>query len=181
MDGVFKNKGWAQLFALVFGFSYLVSGIAAFFFSEGLTGGEADDKLIFFHTNYLHATLHTALGVAWMVSSRTEASALRVNFLFGTALLVLAALGFAGLDLMHTFLNVQGSFSAENFLHLGNGLLALYFGRARERHRRILRRQGYVKADSPGHVHTFADRGDIRVLALNVHAPAGFDLRLEAD
>lgn len=132
MDRAFKNKGWAQLFALVFGASYFASGIAAFFFSEGLTGGGPDDKLIFFHTNYLHATLHAALGLAWIVSSRAEASALRVNFLFGSVLLVFAVLGFAGIDLMHTFLNVQGPSSAENFLHLGNGLLALFFGRTSE-------------------------------------------------
>ena len=33
----------------------------------------------------------------------------------------------------------------------------------------------------PGVTHTFANRGDTRVRMLNVHAPAGFDLRLEAD
>lgn len=33
----------------------------------------------------------------------------------------------------------------------------------------------------PGLEHTFANRGDVEVRALNIHAPAGFDLRLEAD
>jgi mannose-6-phosphate isomerase-like protein (cupin superfamily) len=32
----------------------------------------------------------------------------------------------------------------------------------------------------PGVEHTFANRGDESVRMLNVHAPAGFDLRLEA-
>ncbi len=32
----------------------------------------------------------------------------------------------------------------------------------------------------PGIPHTFANRGDAVVRMLNVHAPAGFDLRLEA-
>lgn len=33
----------------------------------------------------------------------------------------------------------------------------------------------------PGVSHTFANRGDAVVRCINVHAPAGFDLRLEAD
>ena len=33
----------------------------------------------------------------------------------------------------------------------------------------------------PGNDHTFANRGDALVRVINVHAPAGFDLRLEAD
>jgi mannose-6-phosphate isomerase-like protein (cupin superfamily) len=33
----------------------------------------------------------------------------------------------------------------------------------------------------PGVPHTFANRGDGPVRMINVHAPAGFDLRLEAD
>lgn len=33
----------------------------------------------------------------------------------------------------------------------------------------------------PGLEHTFANRGDEQVRLVNVHAPAGFDLRLEAD
>jgi mannose-6-phosphate isomerase-like protein (cupin superfamily) len=33
----------------------------------------------------------------------------------------------------------------------------------------------------PGITHTFSNRGDLPVRMLNIHAPAGFDLRLEAD
>ena len=33
----------------------------------------------------------------------------------------------------------------------------------------------------PGVEHTFANRGDVEARVVNVHAPAGFDLRLEAD
>jgi mannose-6-phosphate isomerase-like protein (cupin superfamily) len=33
----------------------------------------------------------------------------------------------------------------------------------------------------PGVLHTFANRGDALVRMANIHAPAGFDLRLEAD
>jgi len=33
----------------------------------------------------------------------------------------------------------------------------------------------------PGLEHTFANNGDFLVRMINIHAPAGFDLRLEAD
>ena len=33
----------------------------------------------------------------------------------------------------------------------------------------------------PGLEHTFANRGGVEARVINVHAPAGFDLRLEAD
>jgi mannose-6-phosphate isomerase-like protein (cupin superfamily) len=33
----------------------------------------------------------------------------------------------------------------------------------------------------PGVAHTFANRGDEILRMLNIHAPAGFDLRLQAD
>ena len=33
----------------------------------------------------------------------------------------------------------------------------------------------------PGLEHTFANNGDVEVRAVNVHAPAGFDIRLESD
>jgi mannose-6-phosphate isomerase-like protein (cupin superfamily) len=33
----------------------------------------------------------------------------------------------------------------------------------------------------PGLRHTFANRGDVVARMLNIHAPAGFDLRLEED
>ncbi len=124
-----------QLFALLFGIGYFVSGIGAYFFSDGLTGGTADDKLIFFRTNYIHAIVHLVLGVGWLAASRTVAMARSANLLFGVVLLLVALLGFTGIDLMHTFINVGGSLDADNFLHLGSGLLALYFGKVdSERH-----------------------------------------------
>lgn len=119
-----------QVFALLFGIGYFVSGIGAYLFSDGLTGGTADDKLIFFRTNYIHAIVHLLLGVGWLAASRTTEMARTINLLFGVVLLLVALLGFTGIDLMHTFINVGGSLDADNFLHLGSGLLALYYGTA---------------------------------------------------
>ncbi|MFN2525778.1 MAG: DUF4383 domain-containing protein [Actinomycetota bacterium] len=120
-----------QVFALLFGIGYLISGIGAFFYSDGLTGGSPDDKLLFFRTNYLHAIVHFVLGVGWLAASRTAAAAKSVNLLFGAILVVVALLGFAGLDFMHTFINAgDDPMDPENFLHLATGLLALYYGTA---------------------------------------------------
>jgi mannose-6-phosphate isomerase-like protein (cupin superfamily) len=41
--------------------------------------------------------------------------------------------------------------------------------------------QGTFVLVPPGTPHTFANRGDAPARAVNVHAPAGFDLRLEGD
>ena len=44
----------------------------------------------------------------------------------------------------------------------------------------VVARAGTFVLVPPGVVHTFANRGDAVVRVLNVHAPAGFDLRLQA-
>lgn len=120
-----------QVFALVFGVGYLISGIAAFFYSDGLTGGSPDDKLLFFRTNYVHAIVHLGLGLGWLLAYRSAALTKTINLLFGGVLLVVAALGFAGLDFMHTLINAgDDPMDVENFLHLGTGLLSLYYGTA---------------------------------------------------
>lgn len=70
------------------------------------------------------------LGVGWLASSRTAAAAKGVNTLFGVVLLLVALLGFTGIDLVHTLLNITESTDPDNFLHLVTGGLALYFGTA---------------------------------------------------
>ncbi len=118
-----------QVFALLFGVGYLISGIGAFFYSDGLTGGSPDDKLLFFRTNYIHAIVHLVLGAGWLAASREPAAAKTANLLFGVVLLLVAVLGFMGLDLMHTLINAGGEATdPENFLHLATALLALYYG-----------------------------------------------------
>ena len=43
-------------------------------------------------------------------------------------LLLVAVLGFTGIDLVHTLLNITESTDPDNFLHLVTGGIALYFG-----------------------------------------------------
>lgn len=119
-----------QTFALVFGVIYLLVGIAGFFVAKKFTGGSPDDKLILFPVNHLHNIVHLAIGAMWIAGSRTAASAKQMNTLIGVAYLLVALLGFLGLEFMQDLLNIHGSGSADNFLHLASGALALYFGTA---------------------------------------------------
>ena len=118
----------AQTFALVFGAVYALVGVLGFFVAKGVTGGSVDDKLILFPVNHLHNVVHLGIGAVWLIASRTHAAAKGVNTAIGAVYLLVALLGFTGIDLMHTLLNIHGSGDADNFLHVASGALALYFG-----------------------------------------------------
>ena len=125
-----SDKAPAQTFALAFGAVYLLVGIAGFFVAEEFTGGSPEDKLILFPVNHLHNIVHLAIGAFLLVSARTLAAAKQANTIIGVAYLLVALLGFLGLEFMSDLLNINGSGSADNFLHLASGALALYFGTA---------------------------------------------------
>jgi zinc transporter ZupT len=128
MAGGTKTAG--QTFAMVFGLVYLLVGIAGFFVASEFTGGSTDDKLILFPVNHLHNIVHLAIGALLLAGSRTAAQAKSMNMLVGIVLLLVAVLGFLGLEFMEDLLNIHGSGSADNWLHLATGALALYFGTA---------------------------------------------------
>ena len=123
-----STKTPGQLYALVIGAVYLLVGVVGFFVASEFTEGSADDKLIIFRLNHLHNLVHIVLGVGWLAASRTAAAAKTVNTLFGVVLLLVAVLGFTGIDLVHTLLNITESTDPDNFLHLVTGGIALYFG-----------------------------------------------------
>lgn len=129
--GTTKTPG--QLYALVIGVVYLLVGIVGFFVASEFTKGAADDKLIIFRLNHLHNLIHIVLGIGWLAASRTAALAKTVNTLFGAVLILVAILGFTGIDLVHTLFNITESTDPDNFLHLVTGGLALYFGTADDR------------------------------------------------
>ncbi|MGH2699062.1 MAG: DUF4383 domain-containing protein [Actinomycetota bacterium] len=120
----------AQMFALVFGAVYVLVGILGLFVAEQLTGGSVDDKLIIFPVNHLHNIVHLAVGGLWLAASARHDIAKGVNTLIGVVYLLVAALGFTGIELVHTLLNIEGAGSADNFLHLVSGAASLYFGTA---------------------------------------------------
>ena len=123
-----STKTPGQLYALVIGAVYLLVGVVGFFVASQFTEGSADDKLIIFRLNHLHNLVHIVLGVGWLAASRTAAAAKSVNTLFGVVLLLVAVLGFTGIDLVHTLFNITESTDPDNFLHLVTGGIALYFG-----------------------------------------------------
>lgn len=119
-----------QVFALAFGAVYVLVGILGFFVADGLTGGSVSDKLILFPVNHLHNVVHLAVGALWLIGSRTPVAAKNINTLIGVVYLLVAVLGFTGMELMQTLLNIHSSGDADNFLHLISGAAALYFGTA---------------------------------------------------
>lgn len=123
-------KSPAQMFALVFGAVYALVGVLGFFVAKEFTGGSVDDKLILFPVNHLHNIVHLGIGAAWLVASRTHAMAKSVNAAIGAVYLLVALLGFTGIDIMQTLLNIHTPGDADNFLHVVSGALALYFGTA---------------------------------------------------
>jgi hypothetical protein len=98
-----------QLYALVIGAIYLLVGVVGFFFASEFTEGSSDDQFIILRLNHLHNLVHVALGVGWLAASRAASAAKSVNTLFGIVLLLVAILGFTGVDLMHTLLNITES------------------------------------------------------------------------
>ena len=119
-----------QTFALVFGVVYVLAGVVGLFAADGLIGGSEDDKAILFPVNHLHNIVHFAVGGLFLWGARTATAAKQANMVIGVTYLLVAILGFLGLEFMSDLLNINGSGSADNFLHLGTAALALYFATA---------------------------------------------------
>lgn len=123
-----------QIVALALGVVYTMIGFVGF----GVTGFDQwasqifTEKLLLFPVNPLHNVVHIGLGLIWMVSSSRVASAKRTNTALGLVLIGVAGLGFLGVI---KFLAIEGSGSADNYLHLATGLVALYFGTLGSRER----------------------------------------------
>jgi hypothetical protein len=121
----------AQLFALIFGVVYLLVGIVGFFMTGFDNFAEKDPaKVVVFSVNPLHNVVHILIGVVWIAASRTAAAARAANLGIGIAYLALAAIGLLELNALGFLANN----TADNWLHLVTGLLAVLFGtRAAER------------------------------------------------
>jgi hypothetical protein len=116
----------AQRFALVFGLTYLVVGVAGF----AVTGfsdfaGMHHDKLLVFSVNPAHNLIHLAMGLAWLAAAPHHRPAKAANLVFGVVLGLVTVLGL--LDGMGV-LGMSGLADPDNFLHLATATLALYFG-----------------------------------------------------
>ena len=116
------------MFALAFGVVYLALGLIGFAFT-GLENfaAESNDKLLVFAINPLHNIAHIGVGALFLAGSRSHAAAKSVNLMIGVVYLLLGVLGLAGGVIVEDLLNNN---SADTFLHLGTGALAIYFGTA---------------------------------------------------
>ena len=117
----------AQMFGLVFGAVYVLIGIGGFFVADQVTGGQASDKLILFPVNHVHNVVHLVIGGALLFGSSRADMAPKVNLVVGITYAVVAVLGFVNV-ITPELINDRGV--ADDFLHLGTAILAIYFGSA---------------------------------------------------
>ena len=111
----------ARQFAIVFGAVYVLVGVLGLILPSPLLG--------IFGVNLLHDIVHLAIGGLWLFSAFVAPmgpdSARKTSQLIGVVYLLVAILGFVLPDLMSQLLVIN---MADNFLHLGTAVLALYIG-----------------------------------------------------
>lgn len=119
----------AQIFALVFGVVYLIMGIIGFAVTgfDGFAAQTYDEQLLIFPVNPLHNVVHVLLGAVWLWAAGDHRQARSVNLILGIVLILVAILGLTG---VLKFLAIKDAGSADNYLHLATGALAIYFGTA---------------------------------------------------
>jgi len=118
-----------QTFSLVFGLVYLIIGVAGFTVTgfDDFAAGPVDGTLIIFGLNPLHNIVHILIGGAWVLSSRTHATARIASLGIGAAYALVAVLGFFG---ALKFLSIDSLADPDNFLHIATAALAFYFATA---------------------------------------------------
>ncbi len=105
----------AKTFALIFGVVFLVVGILGYF-PNPIVGESA-----FFHTDGVHNVVHLVSGVFFLlVAFFAPAYAAIGMMVFGVVYLLVAILGFIGMDPVLGFIYVN---RADNFLHLALGVV----------------------------------------------------------
>jgi hypothetical protein len=117
----------ASAFAVVFGLTYLIAGLAGFAVTgfRGFTAMDGPRLLGLFMVNPMHNVVHLTLAAVWLVVARWHAAARIANAVIGTALGLVTILGFAHILM---FLGIHSLGDPDNFLHLASATLALYFG-----------------------------------------------------
>ena len=119
----------AQNFALIFGVAYLAVGILGFAATgfDGLFAETYDEKLLIFSLNPAHNVVHILIGAAWLLGSRTHATARTANLVIGAAYLLVFVLGVFG---ALRWLAIDDGLVPDQWLHLLTGALSVYFGTA---------------------------------------------------
>jgi hypothetical protein len=117
----------ASTFAVVFGLTYLVAGVAGFALTgfSGFTAMDGPRLLGLFMVNPMHNVVHLALAAVWLVAARWHHAARIANVAIGAVLGLVTFLGFAH---TLTFIGIHSLADPDNFLHLASATLALYYG-----------------------------------------------------
>jgi hypothetical protein len=120
----------AQIYALVFGITLLVAGIAGFFADSsfgGLGSGVQGDDLIVFEVNGWHNLVHIASGALGLALMGTAAGARAYALGFGAVYLVVTIWGFIDGNDVLGILPVN---AADNWLHVAIAVTGILAGLA---------------------------------------------------
>jgi hypothetical protein len=115
-----------QIFAGVFGAIYILIGIVGFLVTgfDDFAGSTGDDLIVFEINPFLNL-VHFLTGLVFLAGASSLAAARSMNTLVGVAYIVMAILGIRGwLD----FLAIDEGPVPDFWLHIGTGVLALFFG-----------------------------------------------------
>lgn len=118
----------AQKFARVFGIVYVLVGILGFIPAlGGSTSQDGNTLLGIFGINLIHNIVHLGVGAALLFGSASDSAARSVSIVIGVVYGLVAILGLLNVAFVVDPLSIN---FADNLLHLGTALLALYFGLA---------------------------------------------------
>lgn len=133
-----RDMSWNRGYAFVLGAVYLVVGLAGFAVTEGLDFTAAEgEPLLGFDVNPLHNVVHLGLGALWLLAAAMGLAAARgMNIGLGTVLLAVGIVGFFVTG--EPDLNILALDTADNWLHIVTGGLALLIGVAEPRQRAVV-------------------------------------------
>lgn len=113
-----------RMFGTIFGFTYVLVGVAGFAVTGGVDFAASTGKdLIFFAVNPLHNLVHIAVGGLLLLGARgSVGSARAVNATVGATYLLVALVGFMLVD---SSANILALNHPDNLLHLTTAAVAL--------------------------------------------------------
>ncbi|MFM9877612.1 MAG: DUF4383 domain-containing protein [Rhodoglobus sp.] len=126
-----------RLLGIVFGAVYILIGLLGFTVSSGVDFLATEGGLLLgiFQVNPLHNVAHILIGAALLIAGLSGVRAARAtNSVVGAAYLLL---GFAGLFLIGTALNILALNAADNVLHLGSAVILLAVGLGADRRSKV--------------------------------------------
>jgi hypothetical protein len=137
----------AKWYALIAGLSYVVLGLAGWFYTGGGSFTEMSGKLMFgyFGMTPYHNVVHLAIGGLWLLAALvlTPPAAQGINLAIGGTFVLVAVLGYFGF--LH-FLGIHDGASPDNILHIVTGVVTLAFAGLIPTGRRAGSRRGAERA-----------------------------------